>query len=553
MKAGPLLALLGLSALVAAQPPPADPDANGTAVVRGRILTTNGRPARRASVRMLPPTGGEPRTVATDLDGRYEFTAVRAGDYRISAGKPGFVALEYGQQRAFEHGKVVAVRRGETLENIDITLAGSGAISGRVFDEHGDPLEAVNIRLMQLQFGANRRQLFPVIGVGARVTNDQGAYRVYGVPPGEYLIMASTVDPRGQSNANVPRGYAATFYPGTPKASEAQVIMVGLSQDVSEIDFKLARVPTASISGTVTDSQGRPVRASVLMATSQRSGGLAAEPIMNGSDIDGRFQLRNVPPGEWVVQASGPSSTSGEGEFAAQFLTIDGRDVTGLSLQLSAGSRVEGRVVFDGVGDVSPSTVVITAPPSDFDRATLIGGGPGRFVQVAADGTFALDGLNGPRRIRLLRAPESWCLKAVVANGVDVTDTPLAFGMKEASLAGVEIVLTNKTARVSGRVTDASGRPAADYTVVVFSPSADRWYQGSRFFSFTRPKPDGSFAIAGLPQAEYYVAAVDWMQGNEGFGEWQDPKLLNELAPHATRVILAESQSLSVTLKLIVR
>jgi hypothetical protein len=554
MKTVLVLALIACSAPAAAQAPSADPNVKGTAVVRGRILTGSGRPARRALVRMLAPTAGGPRTVTADLDGRYEFTDVQAGDYRVSAGKPGYVALEYGQRRAFEHGTIVTVRAGETIEKIDITLAGSGAISGRVFDEHGDPLEAVNVRLMQLQFGANRRQLLPAVGVGGRVTDDRGAYRVYGVPPGEYLVMASVADEsRGQPVTIAPPGHAPTFYPGTPKASEAQAITIGLSQDVSEIDFKLARVQTASISGVVTDSQGRPARTSVVLATSQRSGGLAAEPIMNVTGTDGTFQIRNVPPGEWVVQASGPPGRQREGEFVAQFLTVAGSDISDLSLQMSAGSRVEGHVVFDGVGDVAPTSVVLTAPPSDFDRAPLGGGGPGRFIQVAADGTFALDGLNGPRRIRLVRAPEPWTLKAVVANGIDVTDTPLSFGTKEASLTGVEIVLTNKTGRVGGRVTDAAGRPATDYTVVVFSTSADRWYQGSRFFNFTRPRPDGSFTVAGLPPAEYYVAAVDWMQGNEGFGEWQDPKFLNAIAPRGARVILAEGQSISVTLRLIVR
>jgi protocatechuate 3,4-dioxygenase beta subunit len=549
-----LLALVACSASVAAQAPSADPNAKGTAVIRGRILTAGGRPARRALVRILAPAGGVPRTVTANLEGRYEFTDVRAGDYRVSAGKPGFVALEYGQQRAFEHGKVLTVRAGETIEKIDITLPGSGAISGRVFDEHGDPLEAVSVKLMQLQFGANRRQLLPVIGVGARVTDDRGAYRVYGVPPGEYLVMASVADgSRGQPVTIAPPGHAPTFYPGTPKASEAQAITVGLAQDVSEIDFKLARVPTASISGVVTDSQGRPARVSVWLAISQRSGGLTAEPIMSGTGLDGSFQIRNVPPGEWVLQAVGVPSAQREGEFTSQFLTVDGRDITDLSLQMSAGSRVEGHVVFDGVGDVAPTSVVLTAPPSDFDRAPLGGGGPGRFIQVAADGTFALDGLNGPRRIRLVRAPESWTLKAVVANGVDVTDTPLSFGTKEASLTGVEIVLTNKAGRVGGGVTDASGRPVTDYTVVVFSTSADRWYQGSRFFNFTKPRSDGSFTVAGLPPAEYYVAAVDWMQGNEGFGEWQDPNFLNAIAPRAARVIFSEGQSVSLTLRLIVR
>src|SRR4051794_6110986 len=554
MKAALLLTLIGCASLAAAQPPPGDADARGTAVIRGRILTAGGRPARRALVRILAPSGGVPRTATADLDGRYEFTEVRAGDYRVSAGKPGYVALEYGQQRAFEHGKMVAVRAGQTIEKIDITLAASGAIAGRVFDEQGDPLEAVSVKVMQLQFGANRRQLLPVTGIGARITDDRGAYRIYGVPPGEYLVMASAADgSRGQSATIAPPGHAPTFYPGTPKALEAQLITVGLSQDVSEIDFKLARVPVTSIAGVVTDSQGRPGRASIWLATSQRSGGLAGEPIMTSSGVDGHFQIRNVPPGEWVLQASAVASSQVEEEFAAQFLTVDGHDINDLAIRTSAGSRVEGHVVFDGVGDVAPASVVVTAMPSDFGRAPMAGGGPRRFAQAAADGTFALGGLNGPHRLRLVRAPEGWTLKAIVANGLDVTDTALSFGTKDASLTNVDVILTNKAARVGGSVIDAAGRPATDYTVVVFATAADRWYQGSRFFSFTKPRADGTFTIAGLPPAEYYVAAVDWMQGNEGYGEWQDPKFLEAIAPRANRVVLGEGQSMSVALRLIVR
>jgi hypothetical protein len=76
-------------------------------------------------------------------------------------------------------------------------------------------------------------------------------------------------------------------------------------------------------------------------------------------------------------------------------------------------------------------------------------------------------------------------------------DTPLSFGTKDESLTSVDVILTSKAAGLAGSVTDAAGRPATDYTVLVFSTSADRWYQGSRFFTFTRPKTDGRFAIAG--------------------------------------------------------
>jgi len=160
---------------------------------------------------MQPPTGGFPRSVTADLDGRYEFTDVPAGDYRITAGKPGYLALEFGQQRAFEHGKAMTIRAGETLEKIDITLPVSGAISGRIFDANGDPVEGIDVRLMQLQFAANRRRVLFVAGVRRRRTNDQGQYRLYGVPPGQYMVMTSVADqPAAQTSVILPPGYAAT-------------------------------------------------------------------------------------------------------------------------------------------------------------------------------------------------------------------------------------------------------------------------------------------------------------------------------------------------------
>src|SRR5207249_7053987 len=100
-----LAVLFGASALVSAQVPTptaaAGQNAKPTGIIRGRILASNGRPVRRASVRMLPPAGGFQRAASADLEGRFEFTEVPAGDYRIAAGKPGYLALEFGQQRAF--------------------------------------------------------------------------------------------------------------------------------------------------------------------------------------------------------------------------------------------------------------------------------------------------------------------------------------------------------------------------------------------------------------------------------------------------------------------
>jgi hypothetical protein len=60
--------------------------------------------------------------------------------------------------------------------------------------------------------------------------------------------------------------------------------------------------------------------------------------------------------------------------------------------------------------------------PRTLRRIIRNGAGRTATAQVQADGTFELNGLNGPRRFRLVRAPASWSVKAIRVNRRDVTD-----------------------------------------------------------------------------------------------------------------------------------
>ena len=166
----------------------------------------------------------------------------------------------------------------------------------------------------------------------------------------------------------LPPDYAPTYAPNTPHASEAKQVTVGLSEQVDDVDITMVRIPSVRISGTVVDARGNPVRARILLGRSQRSGAVTGEPTGTASGADGQFELRNVPPGEWVVQAStaGEMNRGQEGEFAARFVTVNSADLVDVRLQTSTGSRVGG--ASSSRHCTGSADVTSRSPPTDLAR-----------------------------------------------------------------------------------------------------------------------------------------------------------------------------------------
>jgi hypothetical protein len=106
-------------------------------------------------------------------------------------------------------------------------------------------------------------------------------------------------------------------------------------------------------------------------------------------------------------------------------------------------------------------------------------------------------------------------------------------------------------AAIGGHVTDSASAPVGSYSVIVFSTDRGKWSSTSRFLRLARPAQDGSFEVAGLPPGEYWVAAVDPVEGNEVSGDWLKPETLEKLSFRARRVTLAERERYMTVLRLI--
>jgi hypothetical protein len=542
------------------------PEIAGTAQLRGRVTAAdNAAPLRKVQVRLSAAELRTPRMATTDAEGRYEFRDLPAGRYTLTAGKPGYVSLQYGQRRPLEQGRPIELADKQTADKIDLRLPRGGVLTGRIVDEFNDPVSDASVAVMQMRYMGGRRRPVPVSRPSQ--TNDLGQFRVWGLPPGEYLVSATLrsfgIDPQMIVGASQDAtGYAPTFYPGTANVAEAQRVTVNLGAEASGVEFALLPVRTSKIAGIVVDAEGRPFTdGNVMMIQSMgMPGGGDGMMFMAGSGgsgrlgADGAFTISNVTPGEYTLQArvrrgkpgSAPADfvMPGEGETGMATVTVTGEDIAGLVIVASKGAKMTGHVTFDGAAPPSSRTenLRVFAQPVGGDSMPMFGGMPGR---IGTDGKFELTGLMGRRVIRAMGA-QGWFVKSVRVDGRDVTDSGIDFKGGE-EISGVEITLTTQMAQISGTVKGPDGKPARDYAVVVFPEDKDRWTPESRYFGQARPDQEGRFKVVGLPEETYLVAALEYVDGSD----WRDPEFLDRLRESATRVTAASGTLKQIQLTIV--
>jgi len=531
-------AVPGLASLTTTVPSPL------TVSVRGRV-SARGRPAAKALLQLAPLLPAPPMITQTDENGRYELVQQNGveGDYRVAVRKPGYEFTEYGAQ-GNRRGAVLHLKPGDTVDDIDIALTPLSSISGRILDDFGDPVEGALVRVGQLRFADGQRKLVDAPSTTSR-TDDLGRYRIFGIRPGQYALIAAV----GQvvvteSAADFP-GYSTTYFPGTTAAAEVQLLSVGTAQTLTDLDFRLVRQKTFKIAGHASDSSGDPVSGGISLAPRRQSGSIAAIQLGAKIDRDGGFEFSNVPAGQYVLQISRGTNRSAysEAEFTYRFIDIIDSDVTDLDMQTGLGSTITGRVTFEG-GEPPPlDRVEISAMPADLDRTP---GGQTAHARFDEDHRFELTRIHGPRRLQAPRLPAGWMLKSVIVNGVDVTDEPLAFGRDDQSLEDVEVVLTNQATRVIGHIAETRDVAPSDLAVLAFSSRRDQWYLNTRYIRRTVASNTGNFTFDGLPPGEYSLVAS---YPPDDPGQWRDPDVLEKLALTATRVRLSEGQKISADLR----
>ena len=569
----------------------------GTATISGRVFVDGPvkQPARRVRVTLTDVSrviSGQ--TATTDDSGAFAFQNLPAGRFEVQAYKPGYLRASYGASRPERAGTPVVVKEGAAMTNLAITMSRGGVITGLVRDARGGPVPGISVRVLRFGFSAlnGERTLSAPSGGSSATSDDRGEYRAYGLPPGSYLVLVNPLPPgrspggpglddiqpltsaelqqalraarAGMPNTAVPPlppalstssvrvNYAPVFHPGVTNVGAATTIALGIGEEHRGADITIQHVPTATISGTITDPSGAlPQLVSVTLVPAGSPPELLAGAGLSTSTQsrpDGTFVFGGVAPGAYTVKARTGQAGGGRGvttapatplKWAAADVTMNGQDLH-VPLTLQRGVAINGRVEFEGTRpppEVLQTLTFRLVPPGAGGQLLSSTGG-----RVDADGRFAFADLV-PDAYQFLTqwttpgTGGTWTIKSSVANGRDAYDAPLI--VSPTGAVDWTITYTDTPASLTGVLVDRGGRAATDYYILVFPTDRTHWTPGSRRIRTSRPGTDGAFGVRGVPPGEYFVAALTDLES----GEWNDAAFLEPLVKTSATVTLKEGET----------
>jgi len=114
--------------------------------LEGRVTERSGRPIQKAGLTLTGPPGSQPYRIyqtSSGPDGSFSFTAISPGTYTLRAERAGYLRGDF-RVNPHETFSAITLSAGQRLNPINITMARSVTISGRVLDADGDPVASRN-------------------------------------------------------------------------------------------------------------------------------------------------------------------------------------------------------------------------------------------------------------------------------------------------------------------------------------------------------------------------------------------------------------------------
>ncbi|HEY4240723.1 MAG TPA: carboxypeptidase-like regulatory domain-containing protein [Kofleriaceae bacterium] len=430
--------------------------------ISGTVVDEGGAPVAQANV--LLDCGGIESMSVSASDGVWTAEDVVACGWKVTASSDPMISS----------GEAFVMTDGHTPSSGVVVRVMSGAeIEGTVVDARGAPVAGAGVR-----------------GGSSRVETDAtGHFAIQGLTPDDYDLFASTSG-----------------------AASAQMTVHVHAREHQRVQLRLQ---PSGISGVVVDEAGDPVPDAMVSACAQKDRIYAGD----STDDRGHFELREVPPGDYEIEASRSGARGNGTKLTAH----------------TGGAPL--RIVVPSAGSVTGRVLLAGAPVPFFG------------VTVSTDPDMVRYDLAHPRGVR---APDARFTERNLSTGhyiVSISGPTFRTKTVETDVgagATVELgdIAVDPGRTVRGHVLDANGQPAVGALVQITNSPNDGPQvsvlsaRASDEYNAT-VGADGSFAFAGLPDTleGHVVMATRGTERSEPVPFGAADTI--ELSMHATGTILA--------------
>jgi hypothetical protein len=545
MKRSLALAFFVLSALMVASAQESAPASNASSIAGTVVKEPGSQPLKKVLVQVVAEDqkqGGN-YTASTDADGHFSVENVLPGRYRLYLEKTGLV--EVNGRGLKSDVNVFTVQAGQPAGDLLFRMLATAIISGRITDEDGDPMSGVTVFAQKKKPGKSMRE-----GVGNGATNDLGEYRLSGLFPGQYWIVAMPppdVRDYEQPHEKSPQGdaqpdnrYVTTYYPGAYDAVQASAVTLKAGDEMP-VNFTLLPARTYRVRGIVTGIKAGQKAA--VEVVSKAGDSIRA----NEAGPDGQFEVRGVAPGSYVVGAS--LGTESQSLTARQEISVVAADVEGVKLvpqpsfMLSGHLRIEGKAS----GDLTQYSVNL--------RQAELPENPFFFLSQDFFGTNAPVDRLGNFEWKIVN-PANYIVQVYGGDGqgfflksAKLGERNIETGFAASGPATLDLLVSYKGGTVEGAVVGKekevdNDHPVAGATVVAVPE--EKYRKLSDRFGIGSTDQHGRFTIRGVAPGSYTLYA--WQDLEEGV--YRDPDFLKSQEANGKAVKVEEGSHQQVELKL---
>jgi Carboxypeptidase regulatory-like domain len=497
-----------------------DPKANDkpSAAITGRVVSRGGEPIAGATVYVSSVGGGGAPSITTAVDGAgtFKISGLSAGLYRVSAGLPGYVPDPPPDSPRYYHEG----------DDVTITLIKGGVITGKVTTAADEPVIAASVRAYRIRDESGKAA--PSFGaVRERATDDRGIYRIYGLPPGTYVVSAGGSPRLGGSGFAGHDNDVPIYAPASTRDTAAE-ISVNSGEEASA-DIQYHADSGHSVSGTLSgfsQNQAQPFfnGAVSLLDVSSRSSLMNAPVALSGGAA---FAFSGVPDGEYQIYASQYQTNESGLSSEPLHVKVAGADVTGLKVTLAPTASIEGRVVLEknipplNCGkrrDTAIKEVIVSAGRFEPEGKPATGAVL-PFMNTAAEGipsstgVFALRSLQHGTYAITPRAPAfGWYVRSITigtATRVLNVNVPRdGITLKSGDrVTGLTVAMAEGGAALRGRISAREGQKLPRELRVYLAPAERESVDNVLVFYEGRTESDGSFAIGNVAPGRYWIVA----------------------------------------------